>query len=77
MKNKFSKFIISLVIILNTSFTIAVLYIFLKVGSEPVALIGTWFSFTTGELFMLSTIKKAKIKRRTTDEDKLETETYK
>lgn len=61
-KNKFAKFIVSLVISLNTLFTAAVLYIFLNTGSEPAVLIGAFFGFTTGELFMLATIKKNKIK---------------
>ena len=62
-KNKFSKFIVTLVILVNILFTAAVLYIFLKVGSEPVTLIGCWFAFTTGELWMLSSIKKSKVKK--------------
>ena len=63
-KNKFSKFIVTAVVILNILFTIAVLYVFLKVGSEPVTLIGCWFAFTTGELWMLSSIKKTKVKKK-------------
>ena len=35
MKNKFSKFIVAAVVLLNTGFTAAVLYVFLRVGSEP------------------------------------------
>jgi hypothetical protein len=61
-KNLFSKFIVLLVVAMNTGFTLAVLYIFRKVGSEPKALIAAWFSFTTGELWILSSIKKAKVK---------------
>lgn len=61
-KIKFSKFIVTLVILLNTTFAAATLYVFLKVGSEPQVLIGAWFAFTTGELWMLSGIKKKKIK---------------
>ena len=62
-KNKFSKFIVTLVILLNILFTATVLYVFLKIGSEPVTLIGCWFAFTTGELWMLSSIKKSKVKK--------------
>lgn len=58
---KFSKVIVSLVVLLNVVFTGAVLYIFLRVGSEPMTLIGTWFAFTTGELWMLSSIKKKEL----------------
>ena len=58
---KFSKIIVSLVILLNVLFTVGVLYVFLRVGNEPSILIGAWFAFTTGELWMLSSIKKKKI----------------
>ncbi|RKL63001.1 hypothetical protein DXT63_08375 [Thermoanaerobacteraceae bacterium SP2] len=58
---KFSKVIVTLVILLNVAFTTAVLYIFLKVGSEPSTLIGSWFAFTTGELWFLSGIKRKKV----------------
>lgn len=61
---RFSKFIVTLVILLNVVFTGAVLYVFLRVGSEPSTLIGAWFAFTTGELWMLSGIKKKKIERQ-------------
>jgi hypothetical protein len=63
-KKRFSKTIVAAVIVLNILFTAAVLYVFLKVGSEPVALITAWFGFTTGELWMLSSIKKTKVKKR-------------
>jgi len=59
---KFSKIIVFLIILLNVLFTTGVLYVFLRVGSEPATLIGAWFAFTTGELWMLSSIKKKKIK---------------
>jgi hypothetical protein len=63
-KNKFSKAIVAAVVLLNTIFTAAVLYVFLKVGSEPITLIGAWFAFTTGELWMLSSIKKTKVNKK-------------
>ena len=59
-KGGFSKWIIVLVVLMNIIFTSAVLYVFLKTSSEPVALVGAWFAFTTGELWMLSSIKKRK-----------------
>ena len=62
-KGGFSKLIISLVVVMNIMFTVAVLYVFLKTSSEPVALVGAWFAFTTGELWMLSSIKKEKVKK--------------
>ena len=60
--NRFSKRIVALVILLNVAFTGAVLYLFLRTGSEPTVLIGCWFAFTTGELWMLAGIRKAKLK---------------
>ena len=60
---KFSKTIVGLIIAANIVFTIAVLVIFVHVGSEPATLIAAWFAFTTGELWILSGIKKAKIKK--------------
>ncbi len=59
-KNKFSKAIVAAVVVLNVAFTAAVLYVFLRVGSEPTALIAAWFGFTTGELWLLAGIRKAK-----------------
>lgn len=59
-KQEFSKFIVTLVIILNVLFTIAVLYVFVKVENEPSILIGSWFSFTTLELLALAFIKVKK-----------------
>lgn len=75
-KRSFAKIIVPLVIILNVLFTAAVLYVFLKTSSEPVTLIGCWFAFTTGELWMLASIKKEKVRKgeRENGEDKLETE---
>lgn len=60
---KFSSLIVISVIILNIIFTSAVLYVFLKVGSEPTSLVVAWFAFTTGELFLLANIKKEKVKK--------------
>ena len=71
-KNRFSKLIVSLVILLNTAFAIGVLYVFLRVGSEPTALVAAWFAFTTGELWLLSGIKKSKLKK----EENYERENY-
>lgn len=59
--HNFSKKIVTLVIILNVAFTAAVLYIFAKTSAEPTALIAAWFTFTTGELWMLSKIKRTKL----------------
>lgn len=62
---EFSKLIVTAVVLLNSFFTVAVLYVFLRVGSEPMTLIAAWFAFTTGELWLLSGIKKAKVKAET------------
>jgi hypothetical protein len=64
---KFSKFIVALVIALNVLFTVAVLFIFYKVGTEPTTLIGAWFAFTTVELWALAGIKKREIERGETE----------
>jgi len=58
---KFSKLIVTLVILLNVTFAVAVLYIFYRVGVEPTTLIGAWFGFTTIELWALAGIKKKEI----------------
>jgi len=61
---KFSKAIVSLVILLNAAFTVAVLYIFYRIGAEPTALIAAWFGFTTVELWALAGIKKKEIEKQ-------------
>jgi len=60
-RGRFSKFIVTLVILLNVVFTAAVLYVYLQVGSEPSTLVGAWFAFTTVELWSLSKIKRKKL----------------
>lgn len=62
-KQRFSKAVVALVVIMNIIFTGAVLYVFLATGNEPATLVGAWFTFTTGELWMLSSIKKTKVKK--------------
>lgn len=75
-KKDFAKKIVTLVVFLNILFTAAVLYVFMKTGNEPMTLVGCWFAFTTGELWMLSSIKKSKVKEKGGNEyeDQLETE---
>ena len=58
---KFSKWIVALVILLNAAFTVAVLFIFYWIGTEPTALIGAWFGFTTVELWAMAGIKRKEI----------------
>ena len=60
--NKFSKKIVALVIALNIAFTGAVLYVFLRTGSEPTSLVVAWFGFTTVELWTLAGITKEKLR---------------
>ena len=59
-KGNFSKKVVISVIVLNILFTLAVMYLFLQTGSEPMTLVGAWFSFTTIELWSLASIKKKK-----------------
>jgi len=66
---KFSKAIVSLVILLNAAFTVAALYIFYRIGVEPTALIGAWFGFTTVELWALAGIKKKEVEKSGNQEE--------
>jgi len=60
---KFSKAIVTLVILLNAIFTAIVLFIFYRTQVEPMTLIGAWFSFTTVELWALAGIKKKEVEK--------------
>lgn len=62
-KGQYSKALVTLIILMNVIFTIAVFFVFARTGSEPSTLIATWFSFTTVELWSLARIKKKKIDR--------------
>ena len=62
-KGNFSKFIVVFVIAVNIIFTATVLWVFLKTSAEPTALIGSWFAFTTVELWQLAKIKTKKVER--------------
>lgn len=62
-KGNFSKFIVVFVIAVNIIFTVAVLWVFLKTSAEPTTLIGSWFAFTTVELWQLAKIKTKKVER--------------
>lgn len=74
-QSKYSKFIVALIVLLNTAFAFATLYVFMQTANEPSVLIGAWFAFTTGELWLLKDIKKSKIKEGTKDENRLEEKT--
>ena len=62
---QFSKFVITLVIMLNIIFTAVVLFIFYRIGSEPTVLIGAWFGFMISEVWALSKIKRAEVEKDT------------
>ncbi len=55
---KFSKLIVTAIIVMNVIFTVTVLFMFWFIGREPYGLIGAWFAFTTGELWALARIKQ-------------------
>ena len=59
----FSNFIVVLIIAMNLWFTDRVLSVFETVGQEPAVLIGAFFAFTTGELWLLASIKKTKVRK--------------
>lgn len=61
--HRFSKKVVSTVITLNVIFAAAVLIVFWHTGSEPTVLVGSWFAFTTGELWTLSSIRKKEIEK--------------
>jgi hypothetical protein len=63
-KIQYTKIIVPLVIGLNMAFAVAVLIVFWHTGAEPSALVGSWFAFTTCELWCLKDIKKSKIKSK-------------
>ena len=66
---RYSKIIVMLIIFLNIVFAAAVLYVFLKTSAEPTSLVVAWFAFTTGELWALSSIKKAESKSMNKGDD--------
>ena len=77
MKGKFSKVLVALIIAMNIAFTVAILAVYAQIGTEPSALIAAWFSFTTGELWLMASIKKSKVKKEVTKDgsDQLEAKT--
>lgn len=68
-KVKYSKFIVFLVIVLNAAFAYKTLNVFSQTGSEPTMLITAWFTFTTGELWMLAGIRKSKKKSEVKEDE--------
>ncbi len=68
-KNKFSKYLITLLISFTILFIIATFTVFWKTGSEPSTLVGCWFAFLSTELVALSSIKKAKVKKESVGDE--------
>lgn len=66
-KGKYSKFIVTFIVVANVLFTREVLRVFLQTSSEPTVLIGSWFAFTTVELWQLAGIKKKNIEKENTN----------
>jgi hypothetical protein len=64
----FGSKIVALVVILNVIFTQEIIWLYHETQSEPTVLIGAWFAFTTGELWMLASIKKTKVKKAKREE---------
>lgn len=62
LKGLFSKVLILLIVALNIWFVCEMIELLPQLEFEPIALIGGWFAFTTGELWALATIKKRKLK---------------
>ena len=60
---KFSKFIVTLVLLLNIAFACVILWLVWHNRQEPTALVAAWFAFTTGELWALAIITKEEKKR--------------
>lgn len=58
---EFSKKVVKAVILMNVLFVAVVLWLFYRTAQEPTATIAAWFAFTTGELWALGKIKRAKI----------------
>lgn len=66
----FSKKIVTLIIILNIFATIGFTWAFVATGgNEPGVLIGSWFSFTTVQLWLLADIRKKKLIYAKKEED--------
>ena len=76
-KGFFSKSITVLILILNIWFVRKSFDICMSGNSLPDSLIYSWFGFTTSELAILFGIKKQKIKKEDSYENRLEEETYK
>ena len=66
---RFASIVVLIVIGLNVWFADRVLTVVEHTSIEPAVLIGAWFAFTTGELWMLKDIKKKKIDKESDSHD--------
>ena len=66
---KYSKIVVTAIIIANIVFAAAVLAVFWHTGAEPGVLVGAWFAFTTGELWALAKIKCTEAAKETFEEE--------
>lgn len=58
----YSKRLVVFIILFVIAFAAAILYVFLKVGAEPVVLVTSVMGFATVQLWNMASIKKTKIK---------------
>ncbi len=56
-KPTFNKYMVALVVCLNVPFAAAVLFIFYKIGQEPVTMIKYWSTTMVGELLAMAALK--------------------
>lgn len=57
-----SKVLVPMIVLSNIVFAGIILVMFWYRGQEPMALIGAWFAFTTGELWAMAIIQREKVK---------------
>lgn len=66
----FSKKMVTLIIVLNMLAFVVLVWAFVQTnGSEPTVLTGSWFSFTTVQLWLLADIRKKKMIHAKKEED--------
>ena len=56
------------IVVANIFFTWKIIKLYELTGSEPSTLIISWFAFTTGELWLMASIKKTKVKKGGVDD---------
>ena len=59
-----SKVLVPMIVLSNVVFATVILVMFWYRGQEPMALIGAWFAFTTGELWAMAIIQREKVRGR-------------